>query len=99
MCRFEIEYQGRPAAIMKQAKKMIEHDGGSFSASETRALFSVRTPLGRVDGNCVLGDSSTIGVTITKKPFLVPCSVIKERMVFAFVAASEASESEPKTEE
>ena len=98
MCRFRIEYKDRPDAIMQQAKRMIEDYGGSFCASETRALFSVNTPLGRVDGICVLADSSTIRVTITKRPFLVPCSVIRERMVAAFVAAQAASVSGLETE-
>ena len=98
MCRFTIEYQGRPFAIMERAKEMIEKDGGSFRASETLAVFSVNTPLGPVDGKCVLGDSSTIDVTITKKPRLVPCSVVKQRMHAAFVVASKASETEPETD-
>lgn len=99
MCRFKIRFQGSAVAVMEQAKETIEGDGGSFSVSDSRVLFSVRTPVGRVDGTCVWADPSTIGVTITKKPFFVPCSTIKERMVAAFLAASKATTAAPQTGE
>ena len=75
MCTFKIRFQGNPVAVMERAKEVIEGDGGSFSVSDSSVVFSVRTPVGHVDGTCVWTDASTIGVTITRKPFLVPCSV------------------------
>ncbi len=93
MCKFDLAYQGDPVAIMQQAKKMIEGDGGAFRATDTRAWFTVPTPLGSVYGECVLAQGSRIDVAITKKPFLVPCAVIKERMAAAFTAASAAAKA------
>lgn len=92
MCTFNIDYEGHPAAILNEAKKMIERDGGTLKTSDTHAWFTVHTPVGRVDGTCELSDSPVIGVTITKKPFLVPCIAIKEKMVAAFTAAAKATE-------
>ena len=69
MCRFNIDYEGHPSAILEEAKKMIEGDGGALVTSDTHAWFTVHTPVGRVDGTCELTDSPFIAVTITKKPF------------------------------
>ena len=98
MCEFEIGFQGCPAAVLKRTKETIEGDGGSFNADDSRVLFSVRTPVGRVNGTCEWAGPATIGVTITKKPFLVPCSVIKEQMLAAFDAASKSgAETSPES--
>jgi hypothetical protein len=91
MCEFKIGVQGNVLSIVERAKEMIERDGGSLSYSDSRALFSVRTPVGNVDGTCVWADSSTISVTITKKPPFVPCSAVEEKMVAAFADAGRSS--------
>lgn len=96
MCTFNIDYEGHPSAILAEAKKMIEGDGGKLTTSDTHAWFTVHTPVGRVDGVCELTDKPYIRVTITKKPFLVPCAAVKERMVAAFDEAAKATEAAKK---
>jgi hypothetical protein len=96
MCKFTIDYEGHPSVILEEAKKLIERDGGVLKTSETHAWFTVHTPVGRVDGVCELSESSGIGVTIVKKPFLVPCVVIKDRIIAAFAAAAKATREERK---
>jgi hypothetical protein len=91
MCRFNIQFQGRPVAVLEGAEEAIKSSGGSFRVSDSKALFSVRTPVGRVEGTCKMVDPSTVAIAITKKPFFVPCSAIKKRVVAAFVAASKSS--------
>ena len=91
MCTFTIEYEGHPSAILDEARKLIERDGGALKTSDTHAWFTVRTPVGRVDGVCILSESPGIEVSIIKKPFLVPCVAIKERMMAAFADAADAA--------
>ena len=95
MCDFEIGFQGCPAAVLKRTKESIVGDGGVFKADDSRVLFSVRTPVGRVNGSCVWAGPATIGVTITKKPFFVPKSAIKQQMLAAFGEASKSGVNAP----
>jgi len=91
MCKFNIRFEGRPVAVMEQTASTIIDGGGSFTIDGDLAHFSVATPVGRVDGECLMADPSMITITITKKPFWVPCSAIKDRIVAAFVAANRSS--------
>ena len=91
MCKFNIRFEGRPIAVMEQTAATITDGGGSFTVDGDHALFSVATPVGRVDGECLMADPSMITITITKKPFWVPCSAIRDRIVAAFIAANRSS--------
>lgn len=95
MYDFEIGFQGCPAAVLKRTKETIEGDGGVFYADDSGVLFSVRTPVGRVNGSCAWAGPATIGVTITRKPFFVPRSAIKQQMLVAFDEASKSGVNAP----
>ncbi|NJN81592.1 MAG: hypothetical protein HC802_04425 [Caldilineaceae bacterium] len=70
---------------MELAKETIEKSGGAFHVGDAQADFSVPTPVGEVEGNCVLADLSTVTIVITRKPFFVPCSAIKSKIVRCLV--------------
>ena len=92
MCTFTVDYEGHPRAILDEARKLIEKDGGTLATSDTHAWFTVRTPVGKVVGVCELTESSGIKVTIAKKPRFVPCFAVEERMNAAFAIAAKAAE-------
>lgn len=86
MCDFRIPYDGDASEIVELAQALIEREGGRFDADDSRAEFSIPTPLGPVEGSCRLPEPSTIGVTITRKPMLVSNRAIEERIVSALGA-------------
>ena len=98
MCRFNIKFEGSSSSIADVIADMFGQAGDDFSATSTRTSFSVHTPVGRVDGVCTLAEPDTIGVIITKKPFFVPCSVVRDRMVAALVKASKAGTAPAQSE-
>ncbi|MGF1508645.1 MAG: hypothetical protein ACFB9M_03985 [Myxococcota bacterium] len=76
MCRFEVEFGGTAEQIVSKAQQLIEKAGGNFEGNAGNGRYVVKLPLGQVSGEYVVSGSS-IGFNITKKPMMVPCSVIE----------------------
>ena len=75
-CNFSIPFVGEPVNIMNKAKSAVESQGGNFTGDTNAGNFDVS-----VFGNSITGSYTVSGqnldVTITDKPFLIPCSAIE----------------------
>ncbi len=80
MYDFVIEIDGNARDVVDLARELIESEGGRFTSDDSLAVFSIPTPLGRVEGKCELSTPSKIGVVITQKPMLVSKGIIKSKM-------------------
>jgi hypothetical protein len=76
MCNFSINFSGSADATLGKAKSAVEGQGGRFNGDTNSGDFEVT-----VFGNKVAGTYTVAGnelsVTITDKPFLLPCSAIE----------------------
>jgi hypothetical protein len=76
MCSFSINYSGAARDVVSKARSMIEDAGGSFSGDEIKGLYTVKLPLGDVQGEYTV-ETGRLAFKITKKPMLVPCAAIE----------------------
>jgi hypothetical protein len=75
-CNFSIPFTGEPEVILAKAKAAIESQSGNFNGDTKSGNFEVS-----VFANSIKGYYSVTGqnlnLTITDKPFLIPCSTIE----------------------
>jgi len=75
-CNFSIPFSGEAETILNKAKSAIESQNGNFSGDANSGNFDVS-----VFGNTIKGSYTVSGknlsLTITDKPFLIPCSIIE----------------------
>ncbi len=75
-CEFSIPFSGSADDIMAKAKKTVQSQGGNFNGDTNSGNFDVS-----VFGNKIVGSYSvtgqTMNISITDKPFLIPCSTIE----------------------
>jgi hypothetical protein len=75
-CNFSIPFSGDAETILAKAKAAIESQQGIFTGDANSGSFSVS-----VFGNSMKGgylvNGQYLNITITDKPFIVPCSTIE----------------------
>ena len=75
-CKFNIPFSEAPSLAISKAKNAILSQNGIFNGDEHSGEFEVT-----VFGNTIKGNYSvsgqTLELTITHKPFFVPCSTIE----------------------
>ena len=72
---FRIHVASLPASIARARTAIIE-GGGSIDGDDERGKFSGETIVGGIDGTYTT-EGNDILVTITRKPFIVPCRNIE----------------------
>jgi len=78
-CSFNFNIESSPVEIINNVKSKIENEGGSFTGDEKEGNFNLPTPIGSVEGNYSVGDNE-LKIDITKKPMMLPCSMIKSEL-------------------
>lgn len=74
--QFTVSYPGNKADLINKIRSTVG-DKGNLAGNEQHGNFEGDTPLGKFEGSYAIeGDDITI--TIHKKPFLVPTSLIKD---------------------
>ncbi len=75
-CQFIIPFTGNADSILAKAKAAVESQHGSFSGDINSGNFQVS-----VFANLIKGHYNVVAqnlhLTITEKPFLIPCSTIE----------------------
>ncbi len=75
-CNFSIPFSGDVETILAKAKSAVESQEGIFSGDINAGNFEVT-----IFGNTIRGNYTVAGqnlnITITHKPFLIPCSTIE----------------------
>ena len=75
-CNFTVPYTGSAQTILAKARSAVQGQGGNFNGDETAGNFDLS-----VFGNTIKGSYTVSGqelnITITDKPFLIPCNTIE----------------------
>jgi len=75
-CDFSIPFSGNAEAVLAKARSAVQSQGGNFNGDTNQGEFNVS-----VFGNKIVGNynvsGQTLNITITDKPFMVPCSAIE----------------------
>jgi hypothetical protein len=78
-CTFKFNIESNPAEIINKVKLKIENEGGSFTGNEKDGNFNLPTPVGTIEGNYLVSDNE-LKIDITKKPMMLPCSMIESEL-------------------
>jgi len=78
-CSFKFNIDSNPVDIVDKVKSKIENEGGSFTGDENEGNFNLPTPVGGIEGNYSVGDND-LKIDITKKPMMLPCSMIESEL-------------------
>jgi hypothetical protein len=75
-CNFRIPFSGDAGSVVSKAKASVQGQGGNFNGDDNSGQFNVS-----VFGSTIAGNYSIVGnemeVTISDKPFMIPCSTIE----------------------
>ncbi|MDQ3278156.1 MAG: hypothetical protein M3Q06_07505 [Bacteroidota bacterium] len=75
-CDFSIPFTGNPEDVLAKAKSTVQSQGGNFDGDANRGEFNVSVFGNKIVGNYTVS-GQTLNITITDKPFMVPCSAIE----------------------
>jgi hypothetical protein len=76
ICNFSIPFSGEPNVILAKAKAAVESQSGNFSGDINSGNFDVTVLGNTIRGNYIVAEQN-LNLTITEKPFLIPCSTIE----------------------
>jgi hypothetical protein len=71
-----------PIALMQMVKDLVEQNGGIVTGEIPNVSVRFPTVVGEVGGNCRLVKGSVVNIEVTKKPDLVPNTMVREKLVF-----------------
>lgn len=76
VCNFKLPFSESPSIAVTKAKAAVESQNGIFEGNERKGNFEVS-----IFGNIIKGEyvveGQILNLTITEKPFIVPCSMIE----------------------
>ena len=75
-CDFTIPFSGDAEAILAKAKSTVQGQGGDFNGNTDNGEFNVAVFGNKIVGNYAVS-GQTLHITITDKPFMVPCAAIE----------------------
>jgi hypothetical protein len=78
-CNFKIAFTKSPEELLGVAKKAIESHKGTFKGDFDSGHFTIPIGIGDINGTYTVADSK-ISIDITKKPLLVTCKMIENRL-------------------
>ncbi|MEO8763831.1 MAG: hypothetical protein ABI416_06075 [Ginsengibacter sp.] len=76
VCNFTIPFSGNADIVLAKAKGAIESQQGAFSGDNNSGSFEVTVFANTIKGIYQV-KGQNLNLTITHKPFLVPCSTIE----------------------
>jgi hypothetical protein len=87
LCNYNFELPVDPVPLMAMVQQMIEENGGRVTGQLPNVSMSIPTPLGLVAGNCHLVNINTVHLKVTKKPEVLTCAMVRDRLVGYIVEA------------
>lgn len=81
MCNYNFELPVNPIPLMAMVKQMIEENGGLVTGQIPDVSVSFPTPLGQVAGRCRVMNGNIVQLTVTKKPEVLTCTMVRDRLV------------------
>ncbi|MEM1025811.1 MAG: hypothetical protein AAGD10_15270 [Myxococcota bacterium] len=76
MCKFDVSFSATADEVVSKAKSMIEESGGRFEGNVGQGRYTVKLPMGSVEGAYSV-TGGILSFHITKKPMIMPCAVIE----------------------
>ena len=81
MCNYDFNLPVDAEPLVILARQAIEEHGGKTEGENGHVTFTIPTPVGDVNGACEVVEPKVVSIRVTKKPDIVPCSVIRQQLV------------------
>jgi len=78
-CSSKFNIDSNPAEIINNVKSKMENEGGNFKGDENEGSFNLPTSVGTIERNYSVSDNK-LKIDITKKPMMLPCSMIESEL-------------------
>ena len=75
-CDFSIPFTGSPEEVLAKAKSTVQSQGGNFNGDANNGDFTVSVFGNKIVGNYTVS-GNILNISITDKPFMVPCNAIE----------------------
>ena len=75
-CNFRIPFSGSAEALLNKAKSTVQSQGGNFNGDTKNGSFDVTVFGNTIKGSYIV-EGNEMDITITDKPFLIPCNTIE----------------------
>jgi len=79
-CNFNLNFSEPPNLAVAKARAAVEAQNGVFNGDDTSGNFQVTVFGNTIKGNYTV-NGQILNLTITDKPFFVPCSTIESFLV------------------
>lgn len=80
LCTFNFKIPSDPAAIIDMVRPMIEEAGGTVVGKNANVRFMIPTVVGRFEGECRLVEPSVVNISVTDKPDIISCKMIRQQL-------------------
>ena len=90
---FSVDFTGSAQELFVKIATMIHDHGGTITGGPSGGAFTVGSPLGAVAGTFMVS-GQTCTITITQRPFLLPCGVIQNFIKSHLPAVAQAQFSD-----
>ena len=87
MCNYNFELPVEPIPLMEMVKQMVIKNGGTVTGEIPNVTVMFPTPMGQVAGSCRIVSGNTVNLTVTKKPEVLTCAMVRERLVALIIEA------------
>ena len=75
-CNFSIPFSGDISGVLAKVRSAIESQDGMFNGDNNAGNFDVSVMSNTIVGNYAVS-GQVIDITISKKPFFLPCNTIE----------------------
>mgnify|MGYP001258144624 CR=1 FL=1 len=86
-CTYSFNIPVDPIAIMPMIQQEIEQNGGTVSGEVPHLTVMIPTKVGEIRGTYRLLENSIVHIVITKKPDIVSCNSVREKLVLYLTEA------------
>ena len=82
VCQYKFVLPVDPLPLIEMTRHLILENGGSVRGEIPEYLVSIPSPFGQFDAVCKVLSDSEISIVVTKKPELVSCNMIRDKLIF-----------------
>ncbi len=87
MCNYNFELPVEPIPLMEMVREMVINNGGTVTGEIPNVMVTFPTPMGQVAGSCRIVAGNTVNLTVTKKPEVFTCAMVRDRLVALIIEA------------
>jgi hypothetical protein len=87
MCNYNFELPVEPIPLLAMVRQMVIDNGGTVAGEIPNVTVTFPTPMGQVAGSCRIVSGNTVNLTVTKKPEVFTCAMVRDRLVTLIIEA------------